>query len=96
MEADTIQGEMDFELGKAGFKKRKVESFEQSLAQLIESHELATDKEVFLHCLIGGFLPRIAKKVYGELHKRGLLKNSRGSFPRYSVDVMKQPRKIEL
>lgn len=96
LEADTIQGEMDFELGKAGFKKRKVETFEQNLAQLIESQELATDRDVFLHCLIGGFLPRTAKNVYSELHKRGILKNTRRSFPRISVAVMKEARKIEL
>jgi hypothetical protein len=57
---------------------------------------LMTDKEVFLHCLTNGFLPRIAKDVYIRLRDDGILKNAKATFPRYSADAMKSPRTIEI
>jgi hypothetical protein len=96
MESDTAQGVMDFDKGTTGFKKRKVELFEEKLADLINSGALATDKAVFLYCLVNGFLPRVAKDVYIRLRDGDALKNSRESFPRYSTDVMKQPRKLQI
>jgi three-Cys-motif partner protein len=96
MEADTAQGQLYFEQGKSGFKKRKIEVFQDKLAELITSRSLGTDKDVFLHCLTNGFLPRVAKDVYIRLRAAGVLKNSRATLPRYSVDAMKSPRTIEI
>jgi three-Cys-motif partner protein len=96
MEPDTVQGEMYFDTGKTGFKKRKIEIFQDKLAALIKSGELATDQAVFLHCIVNGFLPRVAKDVYAELSANGLLKNNRKDYPRFSDGVMKQPRKIQI
>jgi len=95
MELDTVQGVMDFEKGTTGFKKRKVELFQEKLVNLIKSQVLTTDKAVFLHCLVNGFLPRVAKDVYIRLRDANLLRNSRTTFPRFSADVMK-PRKLEI
>jgi three-Cys-motif partner protein len=96
MEADTAQGEMYFEQGKTGFKKRKVEVFQEQLAELITNRTLSTDKAVFLHCLINGFLPRVSKDVYTRLRDTGVLKNAKATFPRYSADSVESPRKIEI
>jgi hypothetical protein len=96
MEGDTRQGMLLLPDGGTGFKKRKVEVFQERLAGLIERGELATDKAVFLHCLINGFLPRVAKDVYTRLTNCGLLKNLRKTYPRYSDAAMKEPRKIEV
>jgi len=96
MEADTAQGEMYFDEGRTGFKKRKVEVFQQQLSELITSGVLTTDKAVFLHCLTNGFLSGVAKDVYARLHKSNILRNSRPTFPRCSADVMKEPRKLQL
>jgi hypothetical protein len=96
MEADTAQGEMYFDQGKTGFKKRKVEMFQEMLAEQIKSGALATDKAVFLHCLTNGFLARVAKDVYQRLHNDRLLKNIRDDFPRSSEAVMKQTRRIKI
>ena len=96
MEADTAQGEMYFEQGKTGFKKRRVEIFQEKLADLIGGGELKADEAVFLYCLVNGFLPRVAKDVYIRLRENGTLKNARAMFLRYSADVMKAPRTIEI
>ncbi len=96
MEGDTRQGMLLLPDGGTGFEKRKVEVFQDQLAGLIERGELTTDKAVFLHCLINGFLPRVAKDVYTRLKNRGLLKNLRKTYPRYSEAAMKEPRKIEV
>jgi hypothetical protein len=96
LEADTAQGEMYFEQGKTGFKKRKVEVFQAQLSELIADRTLTTDKAVFLHCLTNGFLPRVSKDVYMRLRDGGVLKNAKATFPRYSADAMESPRKIEI
>ena len=95
MEADTAQGEMYFDQGKTGFKKRKVEVFQERLKHMIASGRLKTDDAVFLCCLENGFLPRVAKDVYIRLRDDGVLKNPKATFPRYSAEVMKAPRRIE-
>jgi hypothetical protein len=96
MEADTVQGQLYFEHGKPGFKKRKIEVCREKLAELIKSRALKTDKDVFLHCLTNGFLPRIAKDVYMRLREDGVLKNAKATLPRYSADAVKSPRRIEI
>jgi hypothetical protein len=96
LEADTAQGEMCFEQGKTGFKKRKVEVFQAQLSELIADRTLTTDKAVFLHCLTNGFLPRVSKDVYMRLRAGRVLKNAKATFPRYSADAMESPRKIEI
>lgn len=96
LEADTAQGELYAEQGKPGFKQRKIEAFQGKLLELIRSRELRTDKDVFLHCLTNGFLPRVAKDVYMRLRNDGVLKNAKAVFPRYSADVMKSARRIEI
>lgn len=96
MERDMLQGEMYFDTGKTGFKKRKIEVFQDKLAASIKSGELATDQAVFLHCLINGFRPSVAKNVYAQLGADDLLKNSRRDYPRYSAAVMKEPRRIRI
>jgi hypothetical protein len=96
MESDTAQGEMYFEEGKTGFKKRKIEVFQERLSEFIRNGTLRTDKTVFLHCLTNGFLPRVAKDVYIRLREDGVVKNAKATFPRYSADVMKTPRTIEI
>jgi hypothetical protein len=97
MEADTAQGQFYFEQGKPGFKKRKVELFQENLSGLITSRQLKTDKDVFLHCLTNGFLPRVAKDVYIRLRDGRVLKNARATFPRYSADVITDSaRKLEI
>ncbi len=96
MEADTLQAEMDFEEGKTRFKKRKVENFQEMLSEEIKSGALKTDKDVFLYCLTNGFLPRVAKDVYAQLRDSNVLRNSRPRLPRFSADVMKEPRKLQL
>lgn len=95
LEQDTAQGIMDFEQGTTGFKKRKVEAFQERLKQTIAKGSLKTDDAVFLCCLENGFLPRVAKDVYTRLRDNGVVKNAKATFPRYSADVMKSPRKIE-
>lgn len=94
MEADTAQGEMYFDQGKTGFKKRKVEVFQDKLSEFIEFRESTTDQDVFLYCLTNGFLPRVAKDVYQRMQREGFLKNDRNNFPRYSDVVMKQSRPL--
>jgi hypothetical protein len=96
IEADTAQGQFLFDQGKAGFKKRKVEVFQERLWDLIKSRSLKTDADVFLHCLTNGFLPSVVKDVYIRLRADGLLKNAKANFPRYSADVMRSARKIEI
>jgi three-Cys-motif partner protein len=96
MESDTVQGEMYFDEGKTGFKKRKIEVFQERLSELIGKGTFRTDKAVFLHCLTNGFLPRVAKDVYIRLREDGVVKNAKATFPRYSADVMKAPRTIEI
>lgn len=96
METDTAQGQFYFEQGKPGFKKRKIELFQDKLSELISSRAFQTDKDVFLHCLTNGFLPRVARNVYMQLREDRILKNANGNFPRYSTDAMKSPRKIEI
>ena len=95
LEQDTAQGIMDFEQGTTGFKKRKVEVFQERLKHMIASGRLKTDDAVFLCCLENGFLPRVAKDVYIRLRDDGVLKNLKATFPRYSAEVMKAPRRIE-
>jgi three-Cys-motif partner protein len=96
MESDTAQGEMYFEEGKTGFKKRKIEIFQEQSSDLIKDGTLSTDNAVFLHRLTSGFLPRVTKDVYICLRDDGVLKNAKAMFPRYSADVMKAPRRIEI
>lgn len=96
IESDTAQGEMYFEEGKTGFKKRKIDVFKERLSELIRNGTLRTDKAAFLHCLTNGFLPRVTKDVYIRLRENGVLKNAKATFPRYSADVMKAPRTIEI
>lgn len=96
MEADTVQGQLYVEQGKPGFKKRKTELFQEELSELIPSSQLKTDADVFLHCLTNGFLPRVAKDVYIRLRDARVLKNAKATFPRYSADVMKSARKLEV
>lgn len=96
MESDSVQGEMDFDTGKARFKKRKIEVFQDRLSELIRNGTLIADKAVFLHCLTNGFLPRVAKDVYIRLRADEVLRNSKATFPRYSADVMKASRAIEI
>jgi|SRR5438552_12149084 len=96
MESSTVQGEMYFEDGKTGFKKRKIEVFQDQLSKLITNRTFMTDKAVFLYCLTNGFLPRVAKDVYANLRDSNILQNSRHTLPRYSADAMKEPRKLQL
>ena len=96
LEQGTSQGEMDFDLGTAVFKKRKVEVFQDALSQKVTSGSLKMDADVFLHCLTNGFLPRVAKDVYDNLRNSGVLRNPRAALPRYSTESMKTPRKLEL
>ena len=96
MEEGAVQGLMDFEHGTTGFKKRKVELFQEALLRDIVSGALRTDSAVFLHCLVNGFLPRSAKEVYAKLRDTGSLKNERNTFPRYSDEAMKQPRELQF
>lgn len=94
IEAEMAQGQMFFEQGRTGFKKRKIEVFQESLKQFIQFRESTSDKDVFLYCLTNGFLPRVAKHVYEQMRREGLLKNARAEFPRYSDAVMKEPRRL--
>jgi hypothetical protein len=96
MEADTAQGQLYVDGGKPGFKKRKTELFQDELSQLISCRQLKSDADVFLHCLKNSFLPRVAKDVYIRLRDAGVLKNARATFPRYSADVTKSARKLEV
>jgi hypothetical protein len=96
LEADTEQGQLYVEQGKPGFKKRKIEVFHEKLSELIKSRDLRTDRDVFLNCLMNGFLPRVAKVVYMRLRDDKVLKNTKATFPRYSADVMKSARRIEI
>lgn len=95
LEHDTVQGLMDFEKGTTGFKKRKVEVFQNNLADLIRVGKLKSDDAVFRYCLVNGFLPRVVKDVYVWLRDTGALKNARTNFPRCSVGAMKAPRQLE-
>ena len=76
MESDTAQGQIYFERRQAWIKKRKIEVFQEKLSELVATRALTTDKDVFLHCLTSGFLPRIAKDVYCA-REDGLLKNEK-------------------
>ncbi|MDQ6760388.1 MAG: hypothetical protein M3Z32_11075, partial [Acidobacteriota bacterium] len=96
MEADTIQGEIDFESGRTGFKKRKVKIFQEELLNAINVGTLATDQAVFLYCLTNGFRPRVAKEVYVKLRETKVLKNLPAEWPRYSDIVMKAPRHFKI
>lgn len=96
IEQDVGQGLIDFERGTTGFKKRKVELFQEALFREILAGVHKSDSAVFLHCLTNGFQPRAAKDVYSKLRNGGLLKNARDHFPRYSADAMKQPRDFQL
>ncbi len=95
MEADALQGEMDFNEGKTRFKKRKKEKFQEMLSEEIKSGALQINKDVFLYCLTNGFLPRVAKDVYRRLQNERLIKN-RKDFPRCFDATMKQPRHITM
>jgi three-Cys-motif partner protein len=95
LEHDTVQGLMDFDKGTTGFKKRKVEVFQDKLGDLISASKLKSDEAVFRHCLVNGFLPRVVKDVYIRLRDSGVLKNSKTNFPRYSAEAMKEPRQLE-
>ena len=86
MEADTVQGQLYVDEGKPGFKKRKVELFQDTLSGSITARQLRTDANVFLHCLTNGFLPRVARDVYIRLRDSRVLKNAKATFPRYSAD----------
>jgi three-Cys-motif partner protein len=96
LEPSAIQTEMDFDRGTVLYRKRKVEVFQEKLQQLISSGELSTDDAVFRYCLINGFLPRVAKNIYTHLRDTGVLKNPKLTFPRYSAEVTKAPRNLEL
>lgn len=96
IEHDVGQGLIDFEQGTTGFKKHKLELFQEILSREILAGVYKSDSEVFLHCLTNGFQPRAAKDVYIGLRVAGLLKNARDRFPRYSPEAMKQPRQFEL
>jgi three-Cys-motif partner protein len=96
IEQDIGQGLIDFERGTTGFKKRKVELFQEALSSEIVAGVHKSDGDVFLHCLTNGFRPRAAKEVYAKLRNDGFLKNARDQFPRYSAEAMKQPRKLLL
>jgi three-Cys-motif partner protein len=96
LEHDTVQGLMDFEKGTTGFKKRKSEVFQEKLLELISAGKLKSDDAVFRYCLVNGFLPRVVKDVYVNLRDTGVLKNAKASFPRYSAEAMKSPRKLEI
>jgi three-Cys-motif partner protein len=96
LEQDTAQGLIDFEKGTTGFKKRKVEVFQDSLADSIAAGKLKDDDAVFRYCLVNGFLPRVVKDVYTSLRDTGVLKNAKASFPRYSAEAMKAPRNLEI
>jgi three-Cys-motif partner protein len=96
LEKDTAQGLMDFDQGTTGFKKRKVEVFQDKLVDLVSGGSLKGDDAVFRYCLVNGFLPRVAKDVYTRLRDHGVLKNAKTTFPRYSADAMKTPRKLEI
>jgi three-Cys-motif partner protein len=94
MDANAAQGEMFFEQGRTGFKKRKTEIFQEKISEFIEFRESTTDQDVFLYCLTNGFLPRLAKDVYERMRREQFLKNDRRNFPRYSDVVMKEPRQL--
>jgi hypothetical protein len=96
IEEDVGQGLIDFEQGTTGFKKRKLELFQEALSREIVAGVHKSDSEVFLHCLTNGFQPRAAKDVYAKLRSAGLLKNAHDRFPRYSAEAMKQPRKLQV
>ncbi len=96
IEGDTTQGQMFFEQGQTGFKKRKIEVFKEKLEQFIQFRESTSDRDVFLYCLTNGFLPRVAKDVYEKMRQEGLLKNARIEFPRYSDSAMKEPRRLVI
>lgn len=94
MEAEAAQGQMFFEQGRTGFKKRKIEAFQEKLGQFIQFRGQTSDQDVFLYCLTNGFLPRVAKEVYERMRREEFLKNDRKNFPRYSDVVMKEPRSL--
>lgn len=96
MEADTAQGQFYFDQGKPGFKKRKMEVFQEQLSESIRSGRLKTDADVFLSCLTNGFLPRVANDVYIRLRDAGVLKNAKAMLPRYSADAKKSPRNLQM
>ena len=96
LEHDTEQSFIDFETGTTAFKKRKVEIFQDRLAELISAGKFTSDDAVVLYCWTNGFLSRVAKEVYNRLRDDGVLKNARTTFPRYSADAMKNPRRFEL
>lgn len=96
IESDTSQGEMYFDEGRTGFKKRKTELFQEQLTQQIKDRLLATDADVFLNCITNGFLPRVARDVYKSLRQSGAIKNAKATFPRFSDEAMKAPRRLEV
>jgi len=83
---------MEFDSGRTGFKRRKVEVFQEELLTAIQAGTLATDQAVFLHCLTNGFRPRVAKEVYAKFRENKVIKNVPAKWPRYSDMVMKEPR----
>lgn len=96
LEPDIGQCSFDFEGGGILVKKRKVELFQDKLAELISAGKFRDDEAVALYCLVNGFLPRVSKDVYICLRDQGVLKNSRATFPRSSVAAMKASRMLEL
>ena len=97
LEAECAQGQLFGEEGQSGFKKRKLEIFQDEVERLIESRTLITDADVFLHCVSNGFLPsRVAPVVFARMRKAGVLEGPHESRPRYSREAMKAPRPLLL
>ena len=94
LEQETQQGWIDFDSGTPAYAKRKLEVFQEELANRVRAREFRTDGDVALHCLTSGFLPRAAKPLYRALRKSGVLKNVRDTFPRSSGDAIKHPRDL--
>ena len=97
MEAACAQGQLFLDQGQSGFKKRKVELFQEEIERLVQSRVLTTDAEVFLHALSSGFLPsRVVPAAYKRLKDDGVLQYSNSQRPRCSADAIKEPRKLEV
>jgi len=96
MEAEAVQGQMFFDQGRTGFKKRKIEAFQEKVGEFIQLREQTTDRDVFLYCLTNGFLPRVAQDVYQRMRKEQSLRNDQKSFPRCYDIVMKEPRHLHI
>lgn len=92
MEASKMQGSL-FD----GFEKTKLELVQDEIQEGILGGTLRTDLDVLTLCLSRGALPsKAAKPIYKEMREAGIIAYERGSAPRISEIVLKEPRNINL